>query len=138
MNGERRGRSYVFCKMTTFFFYRSHSDFVSGLPTTSIPSLTDHDARTLTPADRLRLIHKLVTSTTQEGGLGIISGTTQWDLVESVMVLRDHKFNENWIHSWTHGRITDSRLSEIRAEVCRTSSDPRSPRFSSCPSSAIR
>jgi len=78
---------------------------------------TDLDATPLSPADRIRLVHAYITSTPQDGGLGIVPGCNEWDLVQSVMALHDHDFNEHWIRLWTRHRIASVQLEKIRDQV---------------------
>lgn len=91
-----------------------HSDFLYGLPMSKLPSTNDFESAPLSPADRIRLIHGFISSTPEDGGLGIIPGRKEWDLVESVMALHDHDFNDHWIHLWTHHRIASVELEKIR------------------------
>ncbi|KAI6155945.1 calcium-activated chloride channel-domain-containing protein [Pisolithus tinctorius] len=92
-----------------------YSDFLYGLPMSRLPSVEeDLDAAPLSPAHRIRLVHAFISSTPQDGGLGIIPGCREWDLVESVMALHDHDFNEHWIRLWTRHRIASVQLDKIR------------------------
>jgi len=74
-----------------------------GLPTSSLMTM-NHEA-SLAPADRVRLIHDYITSTTLDGGLGILPGSKDWSRVESLMALHDHEFNDMWLRSWTRRQI---------------------------------
>ncbi|KAF8877895.1 calcium-activated chloride channel-domain-containing protein [Infundibulicybe gibba] len=91
-----------------------HSDFLSGLPTTPIEA--GSDVQPLSPADRLRLIHAYITSTPADGGLGITPGSSEWDLVESVMALHDRDFNEVWVRTWNIRQITSVQADKIREQ----------------------
>jgi hypothetical protein len=97
-----------------------HSDFIYGLPTCVLPTISTESAShpPLTPADHLRLVYTYITSMTSDGGLGIIPGSEEWDLVESVLGLHDHEFNEVWIRSWTTRQITSVKLEKIREQAC--------------------
>ncbi|KAL8907228.1 MAG: hypothetical protein Q9207_001529 [Kuettlingeria erythrocarpa] len=55
----------------------------------------------LTEAERLRIIHHLITSPREEGGAGIIAKEGQWKNVESIFPLHDHTFNKEWIKKWS-------------------------------------
>ncbi|KAG6841190.1 hypothetical protein C0991_000987 [Blastosporella zonata] len=90
------------------------SDFVSGLPIKPLGSEAEHVA--LSSADRIRLVHTYVTSIPMDGGLGIVPGSSDWELVESVMALHDREFNESWIHSWTPRQIASVQLEKIRGQ----------------------
>jgi hypothetical protein len=95
-----------------------YSDFLYGLPTTNLASVADtSDSAILAPADRLRLLHDYITSTTEDAGLGIVVGLPQWDRVESVMALQDHDFNHEWIKTWSTHRVGDPELDKIRDQV---------------------
>lgn len=91
-----------------------NSDFLYGLPMSKMPSANDFESAPLSPADRVRLIHGFISSTPEDGGLGIIPGRKEWDLVESVMALHDHDFNDHWIRLWTRHRIASVELEKIR------------------------
>jgi len=92
-----------------------HSDFLSGLPTTPI-TLDAHET-VLSSAERLRLVSTFITSTPADGGLGIIPGSGEWDLVESIMALHDRDFNEKWVRSWSPRQIVSVELEKIRGQV---------------------
>ncbi|KZT70878.1 DUF590-domain-containing protein [Daedalea quercina L-15889] len=93
-----------------------HSDFIYGLPTADPTAALDLNSLSLSPADCLRLVHTYVTSTITDGGLGVAPGSTNWDRIESVMMLHDNKFNEEWIRSWTRKELGFVTLTEIRRQ----------------------
>lgn len=47
----------------------------------------------LTDAERLRVVHLLITSPERDGGAGITPGLDGWSYVESIFPLHDAKFN---------------------------------------------
>lgn len=96
---------------------RRYSDFLCGLPTTNPTGTRDLAEEPLTPADRLRLVHTYVTSTPTDGGLGVVPGSSNWDRVESVLVLHDHTFNESWIRAWTTRQLGFVKFDKIREQV---------------------
>ncbi|KAG2111424.1 calcium-activated chloride channel-domain-containing protein [Suillus cothurnatus] len=104
--GESQGQLLVMVtcpqKFTLHLLYAYHSDFLYGLPMSKLPSANDFESGPLSPADRIH------------GGLGIIPGRKEWGLVESVMALHDHDFNDDWIHLWTRHRIATVELEKIR------------------------
>lgn len=102
-----------------------HSDFLCGLPTTNPAAARDLNAQELSPADRLRLVHTYVTSTRQDGGLGIGVMSANWDRIESVMTLHDHAFNEAWIRSWTRRQLLWVESDGIREQVCQVMNHAR-------------
>ncbi|KAG6855942.1 hypothetical protein H0H87_009135 [Tephrocybe sp. NHM501043] len=59
-----------------------HSDFLSGLPIKPVGGV-EAEHTILSSADHIRLVHGYVTSIPQDGGLGIVPGSYDWDLVES-------------------------------------------------------
>ncbi|KAH9839977.1 DUF590-domain-containing protein [Rhodofomes roseus] len=91
-----------------------HSDFICGLPTANPAAALDLNSVSFSDADRLRLIHTYVTSTVTDGGLGVAPGSSNWDRIESVMMLHDNKFNEEWIRSWTRKELGFVTLTEMR------------------------
>ncbi|KAI0793794.1 DUF590-domain-containing protein [Fomes fomentarius] len=93
-----------------------YSDFLCGLPTTNPTGARDLTGEPLTPADRLRLVYTYVTATPGDGGLGVAPGSSNWDRVESVMVLHDHEFNEAWIRSWTTRQLGFPKFDKIREQ----------------------
>jgi len=46
-----------------------------------------------TDAERLRVVHLLITSPEQDGGAGITPGLDGWNYVQSIFPLHDSKFN---------------------------------------------
>lgn len=69
----------------------------------------------LTEAERIRIVHHLITSPREEGGAGITPKYGQWENVESLFPLHDHTFNKEWIKKWatmTFLKVED--LDEIR------------------------
>jgi hypothetical protein len=106
------------------YLYR-HVDFLSGLPVT--PMTTDGIIEPLSPADKIRLVHSYITSSPSEGGLGIVPGVSEWDLVESIFPLHDRRFNETWVRSWQPHHIGAVHLTRIREQVCPSSLDVSYP-----------
>jgi len=47
----------------------------------------------LTDAERLRVVHLLITSPEREGGAGVTPGLDGWNYVDSIFPLHDSKFN---------------------------------------------
>ena len=90
-----------------------------------LPSaVADLDLVPLSPAHRVRLVHAYITSTPPDGGLGIIPGCKEWDLVQSVMALHNHEFNDQWIRLWTRHRIASVELEKVRDQVRSITSFP--------------
>ncbi|KZP13192.1 DUF590-domain-containing protein, partial [Athelia psychrophila] len=94
-----------------------HTDFLSGLPTASIPSATkSFDDGPLSPAERIRLIHSHITSVPQDGGLGIAPQSDDWQFVDSILPLHDTDFNKTWLKVWTTTQFSTVNVSSIRAQ----------------------
>ncbi|EGO01436.1 hypothetical protein SERLA73DRAFT_166001 [Serpula lacrymans var. lacrymans S7.3] len=118
--GESQGQLLIMVTcpqnvLATLVHRERYSDFLYGLPLSKLPSFAaDLDSGPLSAADRIRLVHGFVTSTPQDGGLGIIPECKDWDLVQCVMALHDHEFNDHWIRVWTTHRIASVQLDQIR------------------------
>ncbi|KAF9283581.1 hypothetical protein BGZ88_010421 [Linnemannia elongata] len=59
----------------------------------------DQSLDDLTEADRIRLIHDLITAQPSEGGAGIYP--TDNEYVESILPLHDKEFNKTWLRTWS-------------------------------------
>lgn len=122
--GERAGQLLVLVACPPVVLKRlaqreRHSDFLCGLPGTghSIRA-EDLDATPLAQGDQLRLVHTYITSTTQDGGLGIAPESATWDRVESIMALHDHLFNDTWIRAWTTRQLgLNVQIDKIKEQV---------------------
>jgi anoctamin-10 len=57
------------------------------------------EAEELTDAERLRVVHFLITSPEREGGAGVTPGLDGWNYVDSIFPLHDSKFNRVSISS---------------------------------------
>ncbi|KAL8790484.1 MAG: hypothetical protein Q9213_000636 [Squamulea squamosa] len=55
----------------------------------------------LIEAERLRIVHHLITGPVDDGGAGIIPKEGRWKNVESIFPLHDHSFNKEWIKTWS-------------------------------------
>jgi anoctamin-10 len=51
------------------------------------------DDEHITHAERLRVVHLLITSPESDGGAGVTPGLNGWNYVESIFPLHDRKFN---------------------------------------------
>ena len=72
-------------------------------------------AQPLTEAERYRIVYEMITNPEEEGGAGIIPKQDQWENVESIFPLHDHKFNKEWIKKWsTVTFLRPEDLDEIR------------------------
>lgn len=90
---------------------RSYSDFLEGLPVPPAKKVL-----TLSPADRIRLVHAHISSTPADGGLGISPDAPDWDCVESIFPLHDSHFNDVWVRAWKPSTIASVQLEKIREQ----------------------
>ncbi len=112
---ERRNRPTV----VTNFSYLRVNDWLHGIRAAepdreALESLTSDP---LTDAERLRLVHHIITAPASEGGAAITPKTGEWNNVESIFPLHDHTFNRAWIKKWsvkTFLKVED--LDEIRSK----------------------
>jgi anoctamin-10 len=73
------------------------------------------DKEPLTDAERLRIVHSLLTLPESEGGAGITPGKGQWTLVEGIFPLHDHEFNKGWMKRWsTTWSVSPEELGNLR------------------------
>ncbi|KAI0076569.1 DUF590-domain-containing protein [Panus rudis PR-1116 ss-1] len=119
--GEREGQLLVLVSCPEPVLNRlarreRYTDFLSGLPTNNPVGGEDLDSTPLSPADRLRLIHSYITSTVEDGGLGVAPQSDEWNRVESIMALHDHLFNDTWIRSWTTHQLGFVKYDKIKEQ----------------------
>ncbi|CAG8522776.1 12987_t:CDS:2 [Racocetra persica] len=55
----------------------------------------------LTDAERLRLVHDIITNPASEGGADINPGLGEFELVEGFLPLQDRSYNEAWMITWS-------------------------------------
>ncbi|KAI9098173.1 calcium-activated chloride channel-domain-containing protein [Phlyctochytrium arcticum] len=111
---------FVYCpeKILMREVYRSRViDWIndSGISELEPPVLADPSPDTFknnplpTPAERLRLVHELLTSPTYDGGAGLTMDQTVVDtteavggnLLEAVFCVHDREFADKWVKSWS-------------------------------------
>ncbi|KAJ1547866.1 hypothetical protein HK096_010182, partial [Nowakowskiella sp. JEL0078] len=77
----------------------------------------------ITPSERLRYIHNLLTSPHYEGGVGLTSdslvaetsGAVGGKFIEAIFPPHDQDFNKKWINEWSHKwLLSTSDINEIR------------------------
>ena len=100
------------------YVYRSRiKDWLYGIRAAQ-PDKGAHNALTrepLTPSERYRVIHHMITGSKEEGGAGITPKQGQWKEVESLFPLHDQKYNREWIKKWsTTTFLKPEDLDEIR------------------------
>ncbi|ODQ55723.1 DUF590-domain-containing protein [Saitoella complicata NRRL Y-17804] len=72
-------------------------------------------AEPMTPAERLRLVHAILTIPAAEGGVGITPNVGEWDLVASIFPIHDPVFGQSWLAAWSkRGIISDSSLTILK------------------------
>lgn len=54
----------------------------------------------LYPAERLRIVHSMITGPSEEGGAGITPKHGQWKNVQAIFALHDHEYNKAWLKKW--------------------------------------
>ena len=98
--------------------YRSRiRDWIHGVRSAEPPKDTEKslEQEPLTEAERLRIIHNLITNAQNDGGAGITPGKGNWKSVESIFALHDHTYNKEWIHKWsTQWLLSTEDLDDIR------------------------
>ncbi|KAL1965483.1 hypothetical protein VTN77DRAFT_5739 [Rasamsonia byssochlamydoides] len=68
-----------------------------------------------TDAERLRVIHYMITSPREDGGAGITPKHGEWKNVDSIFALHDNKTNEAWMRDWSKKTfLTRHDLDQIR------------------------
>ncbi|RDL31391.1 Plasma membrane stress response protein-like protein [Venustampulla echinocandica] len=73
------------------------------------------DEEPMTEAERLRIVHLLITKPKAERGAGITPKSGEWENVESIFALHDHKFNKEWIKDLGSKYLLNSEdLTKIR------------------------
>lgn len=69
----------------------------------------------MTEAERLRTVYLLITKPKAERGAGITPKSGEWENVESIFALHDHKFNKEWIKDLGSKYLLDPEdLTKIR------------------------
>ncbi|KAA8899030.1 calcium-activated chloride channel-domain-containing protein [Sphaerosporella brunnea] len=98
--------------------YRSRvKDWLHGIRPAAPDQETQRslDKEPLTGAERLRVVHSILTHPESEGGAGITPGKGQWTLVEGIFPLHDHEFNKEWMKRWsTTWAVSNEELGNIR------------------------
>ncbi|KAL5615227.1 hypothetical protein BROUX41_005283 [Berkeleyomyces rouxiae] len=101
--------------------YRARlADWLHGVRTTA-PSQELGEAfrqERVTPAERLRLVHRMLVKPRNEGGAGITPGTGTWRFVESLFPLHNHVLNRHWLQRFSTIYLLEAAdLDEIRDEL---------------------
>ena len=98
--------------------YRSRvQDWIHGVRTAAPEKETRQslEREPLHEAERLRIIHQLITNPASEGGAGITPKEGEWENVESIFALHDHAYNKQWITNWSTKYLLEPEdLDEIR------------------------
>ena len=98
--------------------YRSRvKDWLYGVRAAQ-PDREAEDSMTKDPlyeAERLRIVHHLITGPKEDGCAGITPKHDPWKNVEAVFPLHDHAFNKQWMKKWaTSTTLKAEDLDEIR------------------------
>ncbi|CAG8449838.1 15493_t:CDS:2 [Acaulospora morrowiae] len=83
------------------------NDWLVGVRIRDIDDDSSGSDPTLTDAERLRLVHDIITNPRQENGAGINPGLEDFELVECFLPLHDRNYNEDWIKTWSTKWIID-------------------------------
>ncbi|KAF8323489.1 calcium-activated chloride channel-domain-containing protein [Cantharellus anzutake] len=83
-------------------------DFKSGV------SISAESTRSISPAQRIRLVYEYIITNAKAGGLGIAPRTQAWSRLESIFALHDHQFNDNMIKSWKAELDISAHLDSIK------------------------
>lgn len=68
-----------------------------------------------TEAERLRVIHHMITSPVEEGGAGITPQHGEWRNIVAVFPLHDEETNKKWMREWSQKTfLSDEDLDQIR------------------------
>ncbi|KAF1814789.1 DUF590-domain-containing protein [Eremomyces bilateralis CBS 781.70] len=84
--------------------YRSRArDWIHGVQSSAPPKEMKEaiEKDPLTEAERLRIIHQLITNSEGDGGAGITPKEGQWKNVDSIFALHNHQYNKEWIKKWS-------------------------------------
>ena len=72
----------------------------------------------LSEAERLRVIHDLITAQRADGGAGITPKHGEWKFVEAIFPLHDHERNKKWLSQWAKKTfLTPQDLDDVRDAV---------------------
>ncbi|CAG8502519.1 6707_t:CDS:2, partial [Scutellospora calospora] len=73
-------------------------DWLTGV---RIRDIDENRDAPLTDAERLRLVHDIITNPLYEGGANIYPGLGDFEIVEGFLPLHDRIYNEDWIKTWS-------------------------------------
>lgn len=74
-------------------------DWLYGLRNTQPGGSNSPEADT--DAERLRVIHFMITAPNEYGGADIIPKHGQWKNVDSIFALHDERTNQEWMRDWS-------------------------------------
>ncbi|RIA88636.1 calcium-activated chloride channel-domain-containing protein [Glomus cerebriforme] len=78
------------------------NDWFAGVRVKDIQNDNDvENDEPLSDSERLRLIYEIITKPVREKGAGINPGLGDFELVESILLLQDGEYNEDWIKTWS-------------------------------------
>ncbi|KAJ1921299.1 hypothetical protein IWQ60_006795 [Tieghemiomyces parasiticus] len=92
---------------------RSPDTRVTANPLLKILQLDQSELHNVTPAERLRLVYRILTADPSEGGAGL--HPERHPAIETIYPLHNKRFTRNWIKTWSLKWLIDQRdLSAIR------------------------
>ncbi|KKA28926.1 hypothetical protein TD95_002486 [Thielaviopsis punctulata] len=101
--------------------YRARlTDWLHGVRTTAPSQELSESLRQerVTPAERLRLVYRMLVKPRNEGGAGITPKIGVWRYVDSLFPLHNHSLNRRWLQRFSTTYLLDpSDLDEIRDEL---------------------
>ncbi|BFZ57345.1 hypothetical protein PYCC9005_004397 [Savitreella phatthalungensis] len=69
----------------------------------------------ITDAERLRLVHLILTAPEEDGGAALTPGLHPWRRVHSIFPLHNKEFDDRWLRRWsTKWLIDDAELEHVR------------------------
>ncbi|CAG8163415.1 unnamed protein product [Penicillium salamii] len=94
--------------------YRSRvRDWLYGIRNSEPTS--SNSTETQTEAERLRVVHQMITHSNEEGGAGITPNHGEWKDVTALFPLHDIETNKTWMRDWSKKTfLSDDDLDQIR------------------------
>ncbi|CAG8437654.1 6234_t:CDS:2 [Acaulospora colombiana] len=104
-------------------------DWLVGVRIRDIDDDSSGSYLALTDAERLRLVHDIITNSRQDNGAGINPGLEDFELVESLLPLHDHNYNERGMqgcqsHNWRIDSILPTMEALGEESYCGTCNTP--------------
>lgn len=76
---------------------------------------SSNSTETHTEAERLRVVHQMITNCKEEGGAGITPNHGEWENVTAIFPLHDIETNNTWMREWSKKTfLSEDDLDQIR------------------------